>query len=243
MPHPHDHWAAYYDCVYKRTYGAIYDNLTTLSLDTIKKIIPKATIHDLGAGTGRLSIPLAKEGYQVTAVESSAPMCEIIRQKAKEQGLTLDVICDDIATYKHTKTDFAMTLFTVLSYALSEEGIRSVFENIKYHLNPNGYFFFDLPGEIFFNRTNILAKIEPNFKRVINLKATPVENIFSYQEQCSGTCCEGPDFAYKTDFEIRHWREDYILNLLNELGFTDTGTKYPALDQSGSTYHLFQLTK
>lgn len=44
-------------------------------------------ILDLGAGTGRLSLPLAEAGYDVTAIDSAANMLAIARQKVEETGV------------------------------------------------------------------------------------------------------------------------------------------------------------
>ena len=51
--------------------------LTTMHY--INKLIPaNASILEIGAGTGRYSIALAKEGYQVTAIELAERNLEIL---------------------------------------------------------------------------------------------------------------------------------------------------------------------
>src|SRR5437867_6358085 len=42
------------------------------------------TILEIGCGTGRLTIPIAKECGKITAVDSSGPMLEVARVKSKE---------------------------------------------------------------------------------------------------------------------------------------------------------------
>lgn len=49
---------------------------------------PDFTVLDIGAGTGRLAIPIAKKVRQVTAVEPSGKMLEILRKTAKEEQVT-----------------------------------------------------------------------------------------------------------------------------------------------------------
>jgi len=49
---------------------------------------PGETVLDIGAGTGRWTVPLAKKASQVTAVEPSAAMLDILKENAKEVGLT-----------------------------------------------------------------------------------------------------------------------------------------------------------
>ncbi len=56
--------------------------LTTMHY--IHKMIPKDTkILEIGAGTGRYSIALAKEGYDVTAIELAEKNIEILMQNSK----------------------------------------------------------------------------------------------------------------------------------------------------------------
>ena len=68
MTTPHSSWAQHYDAAYA-SFGEIYEALTTVTVRNVVKIQPPpARIIDFGAGTGRLSLPLAKEGYSVSAV-------------------------------------------------------------------------------------------------------------------------------------------------------------------------------
>ena len=46
-------------------------------------------VLELGAGTGRIAIPLAKRGFSVTAVELSHTMLETGKEKAEEEGVTI----------------------------------------------------------------------------------------------------------------------------------------------------------
>jgi len=46
-----------------------------------KKVQPPAKIVDFGAGTGRLSIPLSRKGFDVTAVEPCENMLNQLKRK------------------------------------------------------------------------------------------------------------------------------------------------------------------
>ncbi len=43
-------------------------------------------VLDLGAGTGRLTIPLAEAGYEVTGIDSARAMLAIAEHKSGESG-------------------------------------------------------------------------------------------------------------------------------------------------------------
>src|ERR1700690_3079911 len=52
---------------------------------------PPATVLDMGAGTGFLSLLLAAQGYRVTAVDISAGMLARLKNRAASRGLDIDV--------------------------------------------------------------------------------------------------------------------------------------------------------
>lgn len=56
---------------------------------------PPARVLDVGAGTGFLSVLLARQGYQVDALDLSPGMLERLREKAKTAGLAITTIVGD----------------------------------------------------------------------------------------------------------------------------------------------------
>jgi SAM-dependent methyltransferase len=56
-----------------------------------------ARVLDVGAGTGFLSLNLARLGYQVTAVDSAAGMLERLRAKGEDLGVDVQVVEADAA--------------------------------------------------------------------------------------------------------------------------------------------------
>jgi putative AdoMet-dependent methyltransferase len=55
---------------------------------TILNINKQMTVLDIGAGTGALTIELAKHCQEITAIDISNPMLQILKQKATESNLT-----------------------------------------------------------------------------------------------------------------------------------------------------------
>lgn len=84
-------------------YGLQYDNEnfvqgTQGECDFIEAEIGfnrKTRILDIGCGTGRHSIELAKRGYDLTAIDLSESQLERARKKASEQNLMIDFIKHD----------------------------------------------------------------------------------------------------------------------------------------------------
>ena len=83
----------------------IYDGLNTFlsDLQFYKKWLPKnkeAEILELCCGTGRLTIPIAKDGYSICGVDYTPSMLEQAKMKAIEAELVIDFIEADIRIQK-----------------------------------------------------------------------------------------------------------------------------------------------
>lgn len=77
--------------------AAIYDGLNTFldDLEFYKKWLPKdkeARILELCCGTGRLTIPIAKEGYNITGVDYTTSMLNQAIAKAEKEHLSIDFV-------------------------------------------------------------------------------------------------------------------------------------------------------
>jgi SAM-dependent methyltransferase len=67
---------------------------------TLRRLLPDppAQVLDVGAGTGFLSLLLAAQGYEVTAVDLSPGMLGMLRSKADRQGLQVRTVQGDAAS-------------------------------------------------------------------------------------------------------------------------------------------------
>jgi SAM-dependent methyltransferase len=84
----HDSWARYYDFIYDQCFGDVFQHITEETLALIRRVqAAPARILDLGAGTGRLAIPLAREGYAITAIDASEGMADVLASRARSYGL------------------------------------------------------------------------------------------------------------------------------------------------------------
>ncbi|GHB49156.1 class I SAM-dependent methyltransferase [Mongoliitalea lutea] len=235
----HDNWSKLYDKVYQLTFGGIYESFTNTTLREINKILPAGSILDFGAGTGRLSIPLVQQGYEVIAVEQSSGMVDVFKEKCAEKGLTFPIYPCSIANYSNGSADLALAVFTVLSYIIDEEEMLKSLQNITDHLNPNGLFFFDLPDNVFFANPVLFNINRPDFQRKVTINPSGVHQIFNYREQGS-LVFDGATKNYEDEFPIRQWDWASIDRLLVMAGLTNTGRTFPTFNGTGSTYKLYQ---
>jgi SAM-dependent methyltransferase len=71
---------------------------------------------DLACGTGRNAIRLAKEGWQVTAVDGSSVAIEILRERSAEKGVTIDARLADLERREFTIQPESYDLIVVCNY-------------------------------------------------------------------------------------------------------------------------------
>ena len=120
---PHSSWADVYDLVYEHSFRNFYHELTNVTLSVIEdRVNSNSRIVDFGAGTGRLSIPLSKKGFDVVAVDPCEEMLAQLKQK--QQNGKLQTICLKMENFTtDDKFDVALCVFTVLLYLLDEKSL------------------------------------------------------------------------------------------------------------------------
>ena len=136
-------YSNYYDLIYKdKNYSEEAGYIDKL----IKKYNPGSkSILDLGCGTGTHDNLLAKFGYDVNGVDSSAEMLQIASSQKKENlKNNIEFIKGDIRKVRLTKKfDNVISLFHVFSYFVTNEDVKEAFTTVKEHIRDNGIFIFD----------------------------------------------------------------------------------------------------
>lgn len=112
-------------------------------------------ILELACGTGRVSIPIAKSGFDVTGIDISSGMLNSAAVDAAEAGAKINFIKGDIRNFE-IDIKFALIIFPFNSIAhlLDLESVSGCFLSVKKHLLPNGRFVFDFmnPDSKYFTR-------------------------------------------------------------------------------------------
>jgi SAM-dependent methyltransferase len=102
-------------------------------------------VLDLGCGTGRHAMALARRGYELTGVDRSGPMLEIARSKAAAAGVAVAWQLGDITTVKLPGTfDAALFMFAVLGYLVETPDLLAALSNARAHLREGGVLLFDV---------------------------------------------------------------------------------------------------
>jgi SAM-dependent methyltransferase len=76
---------------YERFRPGYPDELFEIIADRLQ-LPERPVVVDLGAGTGRASLPMAERGWRVTAVEPGRPMLDVLRGEATNAGLLLSTV-------------------------------------------------------------------------------------------------------------------------------------------------------
>lgn len=102
-------------------------------------------VLDIGAGTGRNALALARRGHPVDAVEMTADFADAIRADAERERLGVRVLTGDIfATTDALRDDYRLILLAeVVSDFRTTQELRSVFELAAARLAPGGRLVFN----------------------------------------------------------------------------------------------------
>lgn len=105
-------------------------------------------ILECGAGTGRLSIPLAQAGHEITALDNSKSMLKTLKQKIKgESSLVADnikVVLGDMVNFEfERKFSCIIVPFMTFNYLPTTEAQIGAFNSFAKHLRPGGLLIID----------------------------------------------------------------------------------------------------
>lgn len=103
-------------------------------------------ILDIGAGTGRNALALARRGHPVDVVEMTPKFAEQIRAGAAQEGLDVRVVERDVfATLADLRRDYQLILLSeVVSDFRSTAQVRGIFELATQCLDPGGRLVFNV---------------------------------------------------------------------------------------------------
>jgi len=135
-------------------YSKIYDRLYEdkdyeKECDFIETLLKRYNVNgkrilDLGCGTGGHALILAGRGYFVTGVDISGEMLGKARIKAKNAGLKIEFIENDITNLDlEEKFDVAISMFAVLGYQTTNESMINMCAAVNKHLTSEGIFILD----------------------------------------------------------------------------------------------------
>ena len=240
MPNqPHDSWASVYDQVYTQSFGSLYTLLTKVSLEVIQeKTKLGSDILDIGAGTGRLSVPLAQSGYCLCAVDASAKMLDVLEKKDVSRQIKT-VHCPVQKLDLNLKFDTVLCVFSVFCYLTELQELRAAIQSIARHTSDTGYVLIDIPSSSSFSS---LSYESENLSRHVDVTDLDLETgLFEYMENVRFIDNEEKYF-YKDNFKIRCWDTEVILNEFETVGMNVWEDVSERFWGSGANYYILTKT-
>ncbi len=186
-------------------------------------------ILEIGAGSGRVSIPLARRGIEVTGLELSPKMLELGREHASLEGVNVNFVLGDARDFK-LEAQFPLVIapFNALMHLYTVSDQDKALGCIKAHLEPGGAFAFDVyapnfglegvlrhEGETFLEpdgtRTDVflLQRIDRTAQIVTT---TYYVDTISPEKNLSRNVIELTQ-RYFTRFELQRWLIDFRLEV------------------------------
>ncbi len=108
-------------------------------------------ILELGAGSGRVTIPLARDGHHVIALDQSPPMLARLRERVAALPVAsrdrVEVVAGDLCTFElpeTTKVPLAIAAFNVLEHLYTRGEVDACLRRVSEYLGPGGLFAFDV---------------------------------------------------------------------------------------------------
>lgn len=102
-------------------------------------------ILELAAGTGRLAIPLIKQGHNYTGLDTSKDFVDWAQKKIRKLDNQSKIVLGDMRDFSLSeKFNFVFIGFNSILHLLNEADIIRCFKCVSAHLNKNGKFLIDV---------------------------------------------------------------------------------------------------
>jgi SAM-dependent methyltransferase len=109
------------------------------AVDFLAELVGDGAALELGIGTGRIALPLARRGVRVHGIDLSPSM--VARLRAKPGGSEIDVRIGDFATTRVDRSfSLAYLVYNTINNLTTQDGQVACFRNVAAHLEPGGCF-------------------------------------------------------------------------------------------------------
>ncbi len=232
--------------LYERQYANYRDDIAFYG--RLAERLGADRVLELGAGAGRVSVPLARRGLEVTALELSPAMIERGQAFAARENVSIEWIQSDMRDFNLGRTfPLMIAPFNALMHLYTLPDQDRALERITAHLEPGGTFAFDLyqprfgpekvlrhEGETFTDadgsRTDVLVR-----QRVDHTAQLALTTYFVDRIAPNGTLSREVlelQQRYFTRFELERWFKAFRLELHGDFDgsrLTDTSPLFVGL--------------
>ncbi len=176
------------------------------------------TILDVGCGTGRHAIELAKRGYSVTGIDLSESQLDRARDKAELAGVSVEFMQQDARSFDLGKTFDLVIMLCEGGFSLMEtdEMNFNILKNAAAHLKSGGKFIF--------TTLNALYPLYHSVKDFIN-SGSDVESLdntfdlLTFRDRSTIAIVDDFGNEKQLDCDERYYAPSEITWMLKSLGF------------------------
>ena len=233
---PHDSWANSYDQLFEASFGSHLANLTDLTMKIVLELTePSESILDIGAGTGRMSLPLIESNFYVSSLDPSAGMLSQLSTKLPHHPNLELIHCPVAELEPHERHHGALCIFTVSSYWLDESTLANSLRSIYNALLPNGWLIIDRTLKTSFSDTVFQNEKIQRQAIIEDLGG----DLYRFTEQ--STISSSNNIKQINDsFLIRYWEEDLFLDHVKATGFSVEQDLSQVFASSGASFYLLR---
>jgi SAM-dependent methyltransferase len=194
----------------------------------------RGPVLELGAGTGRITLPLLRAGVQVTAVDQSEPMLARARERMARlraaDRARVHLVRADLRQLKLNER-FALVIapFNLFMHLYERSAVERALEVVRRHLRPDGRFVMD----VLMPDLGVLRRDPARFYRCRPVFDPSDGHRYAYAESFDYAAAtqiqtvqmhfqrlDKPDVERKTPLSLRYFFPEELLALLHYNGFT-----------------------
>ncbi len=214
--------APYYDTLVPRDIKGICDSVGQI----LKRQNQKKEILDLGCGTGRFAIALAKRGYRVQGLDICDEMLEVARENAQKRNVKIKFIKADIRNFHLKKKAHVIWGRGSLGDLVKLSDFKKALKNIRGNLSEDGIFIFDVRDylyhlkalkkknhetRVFKNRNKTFVfSITQNLNKETKIAEIKTEILVKSTKDI---------IRFKVNHGLRHYTKNELARLLHDAGF------------------------
>ncbi len=120
-------------------------------------------VLDVGCGTGRIAIPIAKQGSNVIGLDFSRKILQIARSKAENEGVAdrLRFVRGDMKSFSfQERFDLIILPYRTFLFLITVKEQKKTLQNIHEHLTNEGSFVFN----VFMPNVRLIANYKPRWR-------------------------------------------------------------------------------
>ena len=216
-----------------QTFAYLYDELTQ-NVEYEKRCdyilsffeqngIKSGTVLDLACGTGSMSIPIMKKGYNIIGVDLSEEMLEIASNRLFEAGNSFSLLKAKMQKFELSeKADACICCLDSINHLNNIDDVLATFKNVYDSLNNNGLFVFDVNtvykhNEILADNTFVFD--EDDYYLVWDNEAVDDRTVRILLDMF---ILNGESYdRFSEEFEETAYSVEELSSLLNKVGFVD----------------------